>query len=92
MDVGTRELKQHLSQYLDRVERGETIRVTNRGVPKALITPVNPIGQLEIGIAEGWIRPASTTGLAPALRALIRASVRDVLAEDRAEDRAEDLM
>jgi prevent-host-death family protein len=31
MDVGIRELKQHLSEYVDRVERGEVIRITDRG-------------------------------------------------------------
>jgi len=35
MDVGVHELKQHLSEYLERAARGEAIRVTDRGVPKA---------------------------------------------------------
>lgn len=85
MDVGIRELKQHLSEYLDRVQQGETLRVTDRGAPKALITPILAVGQLDAGIADGWIRPASSTGLAPTPRAKPRAAIRDVLAEDRAE-------
>ena len=39
-DVGVRELKQHLSKYLDRAERGELLRVTERGRPKALLGPL----------------------------------------------------
>jgi prevent-host-death family protein len=37
MDVGVRTLKQHVSEYLERAARGETIRVTDRGQPKAIL-------------------------------------------------------
>lgn len=37
--VGTGDLKAHLSDILHRVERGEHIVVTRRGVPVALIVP-----------------------------------------------------
>ena len=40
MEVGIRELKQHLSEYLDRAERGEVVTVTDRGVPKAVLGPL----------------------------------------------------
>ncbi|MGE3329224.1 MAG: type II toxin-antitoxin system Phd/YefM family antitoxin, partial [Acidimicrobiia bacterium] len=36
MNVGVRELKQGLSEYLDRVAGGEILTVTDRGTPKAL--------------------------------------------------------
>ena len=39
-DVGVRELKQRLSEYLDRAERGEVLRVTDRGRPKAVLGPL----------------------------------------------------
>ena len=39
-DVGIRELKQRLSEYLDRAEGGEVLRVTDRGRPKAQLGPV----------------------------------------------------
>lgn len=83
MDVGIRELKQHLSEYLDRAQRGEVIRVTDRGVPKVVITPIPSTGGIERGVDEGWIRPAPATGLTPAKRVKARKLVRDVLAEDR---------
>jgi len=35
-----RELKQKLSEYLDRAERGEVLRVTDRGRPKAVLGPL----------------------------------------------------
>jgi prevent-host-death family protein len=85
MDVGVRELKQHLSDYLDRAQRGETIRVTDRGTPKVLITPISDAGSLETGIEDGWIRPASRVGLQPVRRVPSTRAIRDVLAEDRDE-------
>lgn len=85
MDVGVRDLKQHLSDYLDRAERGEVIRITDRGRPKAILSPIAGHDGLERGISEGWIRPASRVGLAPAVRAKSDRSIRDVLADDRSE-------
>jgi prevent-host-death family protein len=38
--VGIRELRQRASELLRRVESGETIEVTDRGRPVALLTPV----------------------------------------------------
>jgi prevent-host-death family protein len=40
MDVGVRELKLHLSQYLARVRAGATVTVTDRGKPVARLEPV----------------------------------------------------
>lgn len=80
-----RELKQRLSEYLDRAERGEVIRVTDRGVPKAMITQISQTGQFERGIAEGWIVASGTSGLQPTRRVKSKRAVRDALAEDRSE-------
>lgn len=38
--IGIRELRQRASDYLRRVEAGETIEITDRGRPIALLTPV----------------------------------------------------
>lgn len=60
MDVGVRELKQHLSDYLDRAERGQIITITERGRPKVLLVPLPGGGdRLAEGIADGWITPAA---------------------------------
>ena len=37
--VGVRELRQNLSVYLRRVRRGETLEVTERGEPVAVLQP-----------------------------------------------------
>jgi prevent-host-death family protein len=83
MDVGVRELKQRLSQYLDRAEKGEIIRVTDRGRPKALLGPLPGRLRLDEGIVEGWITPGSGERLGPVERARAVGTIADALAEDR---------
>lgn len=83
MDVGVRELKQHLSEYLERAARGEIIRVTDRGQPKAILGPVPGVGQLQQGIDQGWIRAGEALEPAPVRRARASRSIADVLNEDR---------
>lgn len=39
LSIGVRELRRDLSQYLRRVERGETFAVTSRGREVALLAP-----------------------------------------------------
>ncbi len=86
MDVGVRELKQRLSAYLERVARGETIRVTDRGVPRAILGPIPGTAHLEAGVKEGWVASPKTPA-PPARIHRARAKIRteDVLAEDRGE-------
>jgi prevent-host-death family protein len=83
MDVGVRELKQHLSEYLERASRGEVIRVTDRGQPKAILAPVPGVGRLTIGLEEGWIRRAEDVDVAPVRRAHAARRIAQVLSEDR---------
>jgi len=40
MQVGVRELRQRASELLRRVQEGETIEVTDRGRPVALLSPL----------------------------------------------------
>lgn len=84
MNVGVRELKQHLSEYLDRAAAGEAIVVTERGVPKVQLVAIPGSNQLERGIDEGWLRaPTRTPGLGAVKRVSSPRRVLDVLAEDR---------
>lgn len=83
MDVGVRELKKNLSQYLERAAKGETIRVTDRGTPKAMIGPLPDRLRLEEGIAEGWVSAPTGAVAAGVRRARARRRVADVIAEDR---------
>jgi prevent-host-death family protein len=85
MDVGVRELKQHLSAYLERAASGESIRVTDRGVPKALLMPLPDVDRVEQGIAEGWISPPVQNGFEPFQPRTAQRTVADVLGEDRDE-------
>jgi len=84
-DVGVRELKQRLSEYLDRAERGEVLRVTDRGRPKAQLGPVPGRARIEDGIRAGWITQGTGAPLAPIRRSKASLRVLDVLAEDRGE-------
>jgi prevent-host-death family protein len=67
-DVGIRQLKEHLSEYRDRAEGGEVVRVTERGRPKAVLGPVPGRAQIDAGIRDGWITGGSGQGLRPIRR------------------------
>jgi prevent-host-death family protein len=82
-DVGVRELKARLSHYLDRAARGEVIRVTDRGRPRAILGPLPGRLRLEAGIAEGWVRPAQARPQKTWRRFRAARGVADLLAEDR---------
>ncbi|HMD34502.1 MAG TPA: type II toxin-antitoxin system prevent-host-death family antitoxin [Vicinamibacterales bacterium] len=57
--IGVRELRQSASVYLRRVQAGETIEITDRGVPVAVLAPLpRPMARLEQLIAEGKATPA----------------------------------
>jgi prevent-host-death family protein len=59
------EAKNGLSALLDRVKGGETVLITDRGVPVARIEPVHapddPTGNLERLARAGVIRPGTGT-------------------------------
>ena len=54
--MGVRELRQNLSKYLRRVLEGETLQVTDRGKPVAVLAPLpQPKTRLERLIASGAV-------------------------------------
>ncbi len=53
--VGVRELRQRASELLRRVAAGETIEVTDRGRPVALLAPIPEAGRLERLRAAGEV-------------------------------------
>ncbi len=57
--VGIRELRQRASELLRRVAAGETIEVTDRGRPVALLSPLPEAGPLERLRAAGEVDPAT---------------------------------
>jgi prevent-host-death family protein len=40
--VGIKDLKVHLGRYVSRAAKGETITVTKRGTPVAMLVPLSP--------------------------------------------------
>jgi prevent-host-death family protein len=59
--VGIRELRQNLSKYLRRVERGERLEVTEHGRPVAVLAPIGePEGPLARLMAAGRVAPPRT--------------------------------
>jgi len=89
--VGIRELNQQTSQILDRVRAGETIEITDRGMP---IAEIRPLGReqsvLARLVAEGQLAPAT---IDPAVLHVLPkeqadgVNVADWLAADRERER-----
>jgi prevent-host-death family protein len=55
--IGIRELRQRASEYLRRVQRGETVEITDRGRAIALLVPV-PKDAFDRLVAAGRVDPA----------------------------------
>jgi len=53
IEVSVSDLRTHLSAYLRRLEQGETITVTRRGKPVALISPAEPAARSPKRSASG---------------------------------------
>ena len=57
--IGVRELRQHASRWLRRVQAGESFEITDRGRPVARIVPTPPTTGYAALLAEGRITPAT---------------------------------
>lgn len=66
--VGVAELRQNLSKYLRRVERGERLLVTDRNRPVAELGPPPTSADLDRLIAEGRLSPPLRRRLPEPLR------------------------
>lgn len=51
-NIGAFEAKTHLSALLDRVEKGEELTITRRGVPVARLVPVRPTEAPAVPLSE----------------------------------------
>lgn len=85
MEVGVRELKAKLSEYVGRAAAGETVIVTDRGRPIARLTGLDAAASLTRGIEEGWIEAPRRTKLSKVKRHDAEASVLSSLDADRGE-------
>jgi prevent-host-death family protein len=82
--AGIRDLRDHLSRYLERVRSGEELTVTDRGQPIARLVPVDGPNTRDLLIAEGLVTPAATRGRRrPRTRVAVTAQVSDLVAEQR---------
>ncbi|MGH2705566.1 MAG: type II toxin-antitoxin system Phd/YefM family antitoxin [Actinomycetota bacterium] len=59
ISVGVRELRQRASELLRRVQAGETIEVTDRGRPVAVLAPLPDAGPLQRLRTAGELNPPS---------------------------------
>jgi prevent-host-death family protein len=88
--VGVRELRQNLSVYLRRVRRGETLEVTERGQPVAVLQPIVAADDKLARLASRGIPLRRGAGnladLPPPARAELDRPLSDVLTDLR-EDR-----
>jgi prevent-host-death family protein len=75
MDVGTKELRKHLSEVLDRVARGERVLVRRHGRAAAALVPVKPLAK----------RLPSLAAFRAKLQVRGRAMSAEVVARRRAE-------
>jgi prevent-host-death family protein len=57
--AGIRELRQQASALIRLVEAGETVEITDRGRPVALLTPIPDVSPLERLRAAGEVIPAT---------------------------------
>ena len=84
-EVGVRELKNHLSRYLERVRAGDEVIVTDRGRPIARLTPLddsaNTLARLvELGVVQP---PSSRERSRPARGVRAKGSVSELVADQR---------
>ena len=82
-DVGIRELKAKLSEYVNRAASGEAIVVTDRGRPIVRLVALSDSSNIDRGIQEGWVEPPRRLRLEPVTRIRAKRPVLDVLDEDR---------
>jgi prevent-host-death family protein len=53
--IGVRELRQRASKYLARVEAGQSVEITVRGRPVALLVPLRGAGHVERLVRRGRV-------------------------------------
>ena len=83
MEVGVRELRNHLSRYLDRVRDGDELVVTDRGRAIARVVPVGGVRVLDQLIAEGVVTVARQKRGRVPKPITTKSTVSDLVSEQR---------
>ncbi len=83
-EVGIRELRDHLSSYLDRVRDGEEVVVTDRGKAVARVVPIDRPRPYDRLVDDGLIDPSKAeTRTRPKTRVEAEGSVSGLVADQR---------
>jgi prevent-host-death family protein len=87
--IGVRELRQNASEWLRRVQRGESFEVTARGRPVAWLVPAREADILARLEADGALRRGEGDPLAikPMPHEPGKRTLSEILAEQRADER-----
>ena len=83
MEVGVRELRNHLSRYLQQVRDGDEVIVTDRGRAIARVVPVGAERVLDRLIAEGIVTPARQRKRQAAKPIRAKGTVSNLVGEQR---------
>ncbi len=81
--VGIRELRDHLSRYLERVQAGEEVVVTDRGRAIARVLPIEGERTIDRLIREGVVTPAQRPKQAAPQPVEAAGTVSDLVARQR---------
>jgi prevent-host-death family protein len=82
-EVGVRELRNNLSRYLERIQGGEEVVVTDRGRAIARVLPMSGERTIDRLIREGKVTPAARQDRALPKRVTAKGSVSDLVADQR---------
>lgn len=84
MEVGIKELRSQLSDYLARVREGNEVVITDRGAAIARIIPINGGRAFDRAVAEGLVTPAGRRARTrPDRRVQSRGGISDLVGEQR---------
>ena len=85
IEVGVRDLKNNLSRYLDQVEAGVEVVVTDRGRPIARLNGIDdvPRDKLAALIEAGLVRPPTSKARQRPVPLSADGSVSELVAEQR---------
>lgn len=82
-EVGVRELRNNLSRYLDRIQQGEELVVTDRGRAIARLLPVTGERRIDRLIREGKVTPTTTAQRTLPKKVKAKGSVSELVSEQR---------
>lgn len=83
VEAGIRELRNHLSKYLDRVRDGEELVVTDRGTAIARVVPIEGGRAFDELVAAGVIEVSTAKRARPSTRVMSTDPVSDLVADQR---------